>query len=259
MSKAPSFQFYPGDWRKDTALRLCSPAARGAWMDLLCLMFESSQPGVLITNGRPWTVAQAARECGCKPKEIEELIENGVAKVREDGAIYSSRMIKDAAIRKARAEAGSLGGNPILLKQKRSKTEANREQTLEQKPTPSSSSSSSSSDRSPLSPPRGGRRRRDPAGGGENVKAVAEELGGPAQRLLDHFPGLSDKSGWSRAQLEALNAQVDRLGWDRPKFDRVLQRLVQAGGKYPNPHPREVFPEIKRQAARDYAACQGAA
>lgn len=232
-------------------------------MDLLCLMFESSEPGVLITNGRPWTVAQAARECGCKAKEIEELIENGVAKVRADGAIYSARMIKDAAIRKARSEAGSLGGNPILLKQNRSKPQANCEQTGQQKPTPSSSSSSSSSERYPLTPPRGGRRRRDSSRPAENqqegLRSVCEELGGPAMRLLDHFPALSDRSGWSRTQLEALNAQVGRLGWDRDKFDRVLERLVAAGGKYPNPHPREVFPEIKRQAARDYAACQGAA
>lgn len=46
MSKKPSFQFYPGDWLKDTALRLCSPAARGIWMDMLCLLHECPQRGV---------------------------------------------------------------------------------------------------------------------------------------------------------------------------------------------------------------------
>ncbi len=43
--KLPSFQFYPGDWMKDPALRSVSLEARGLWMDMLCLLFESVRRG----------------------------------------------------------------------------------------------------------------------------------------------------------------------------------------------------------------------
>jgi len=32
-SKRPAFQFYPGDWRRDTALQSVSLAARGLWIE----------------------------------------------------------------------------------------------------------------------------------------------------------------------------------------------------------------------------------
>jgi hypothetical protein len=43
--KLPSFQFYPGDWMKDPALRSVSLEARGLWIDMLCLLFESGRRG----------------------------------------------------------------------------------------------------------------------------------------------------------------------------------------------------------------------
>ncbi len=43
--KLPSFQFYPGDWMKDPSLRSVSLEARGLWMDMLCLLFESVRRG----------------------------------------------------------------------------------------------------------------------------------------------------------------------------------------------------------------------
>lgn len=72
-------------------------------------------------------------------KEIEQL---GVSSREEEtNALISRRMVRDEYISQQRRDAGSKGGNPILLKQNPSKAQAN----VEQKPTPSSSSSSSSS------------------------------------------------------------------------------------------------------------------
>ena len=45
--KRPSFQFYPSDWLRDTALRSCSTGARGLWMDMICFMHEGSPYGHL--------------------------------------------------------------------------------------------------------------------------------------------------------------------------------------------------------------------
>lgn len=39
----PSFQFYPGDWRKNANLNRCSHAARGVWVDVLCVLHDSDE------------------------------------------------------------------------------------------------------------------------------------------------------------------------------------------------------------------------
>lgn len=69
MKKFPAFQFYPGDWLKDPALSLCSPAARGIWMDLLCAMHENGRTGELTG-----TVEQLARIARCSPSELQQYI-----------------------------------------------------------------------------------------------------------------------------------------------------------------------------------------
>jgi hypothetical protein len=45
MSKLPFMQFYPSDWIKDT--RCLSLDARGAWIDLICALWESPTRGLL--------------------------------------------------------------------------------------------------------------------------------------------------------------------------------------------------------------------
>lgn len=138
--KRPAFQFYPADWRKDPALSSCSLAARGLWIELLCIAHESEDYGHLSINGRPMTNAQLARMVGESPKAFDKLLQEledaAVFSRKDDGVIYSRRMVKDEHIRNVRASAGKQGGNPNLLKQK-------VKQTGEQNPTPSSSSSSS--------------------------------------------------------------------------------------------------------------------
>jgi hypothetical protein len=44
-------KFYPSDWRSDPMLRLCSLAARGLWMEMMCLMHEAEPYGSLLVNG----------------------------------------------------------------------------------------------------------------------------------------------------------------------------------------------------------------
>ncbi len=149
--KRPSFQFYPADWRKDPALSTCSLAARGLWIELMCVAHESDDYGVLCINGKPMTDAQIARTVGETPavvtKLIKELDEAGVFSRRADGAIYSRRMVADEHIRNVRSAAGRLGGNPNLLVEQTDKDLSNGSNLLKQtnkhRTTPSSSSSSS--------------------------------------------------------------------------------------------------------------------
>src|SRR5260364_27403 len=154
--KRPSFQFYPADWRKDSALQSCSIAARGLWIEMMCIMHECEPYGYLSINGHAMNAAQLARLVGESEKAIKGLLgelENaGVFSRTETGCIYSRRMVNDERIRTVRAESGKLGGNPDLLKQKPgkrticlskriSKNQPKPQKTIKQKPTKASSKS----------------------------------------------------------------------------------------------------------------------
>lgn len=119
----PAFQFYPDDWLSETGLRLCSLAARGLWMDCLCIAFNSPERGVLRKqNGSKVESKELAKMVGASLAETEallaELSASGVASKTQDGAIYNRRMVRDEHIRQVRSEAGSMGGRPSKQKAK---------------------------------------------------------------------------------------------------------------------------------------------
>ena len=93
--KLPYLPFYIGDWRKDTALSLCTPATRGIWIDLLCAMHELNRSGQ-ITG----TIDQLSRVCRCTAVEmtsaINELSVTGAALVtkRDDKITIINRRMK---------------------------------------------------------------------------------------------------------------------------------------------------------------------
>ena len=145
MTKRPAFQFYPGDWLRDTGLRSCSAAARGLWMDILCFMHEGSPYGYLKVNHKVILSPNLARMCGLTLQETDgclaELAEAGVFEIDAEGVIFSRRMIRDEELRNKRAACGHLGGNPTLKDNHKVSVCLSNE--VKQKPTPSSSSSSS--------------------------------------------------------------------------------------------------------------------
>jgi hypothetical protein len=73
--KRPAFQFYPADWRNNAKLRRCSVSAQGAWINVLCLMHDSDEYGVLR-----WPLAEIAHAAGLPVKLLRELAEKGVIK-----------------------------------------------------------------------------------------------------------------------------------------------------------------------------------
>jgi hypothetical protein len=112
MDKYPYMQFYIGDWMKDPALRSVSYAARGLWMDMLCLMFESPRRGFLeMAEGVPFSCVELTR-CtgGTHPPAVALLLKSleraNVYSKTKQGVIYSRRMVRDEEIRKSRASGG---------------------------------------------------------------------------------------------------------------------------------------------------------
>jgi hypothetical protein len=94
-------KFWWCDWQNDAALRMCSLAAQGLWMRVLCIMHEAEPIGHLTINGRPPTDRQLAALVGAPEKDVtqlrRELEEAGVSSVTSDGVTFSRRMVRDAA------------------------------------------------------------------------------------------------------------------------------------------------------------------
>lgn len=126
--KRPSFQFYTGDWRKNAKLRRCTPAARGVWVDVLCLFHDSEDEYGILR----WPLRDVANAAGAAMALVRELVEKGVLKgadkdapayvyrpkhagkvgdpvvlvIADGGPVwYSSRMVKDEYVRQRRGES----------------------------------------------------------------------------------------------------------------------------------------------------------
>jgi hypothetical protein len=118
----PWFKFFGRDWQSDESLGLCSMAARGFWMELICLMHRSPRYGYLLgRDGTPPTDADLAiLTRSASPREVrrlsEELRRNGVCNRDSAGVYYSRRMVRTAEKSARLRYFGSLGGNPLLRK-----------------------------------------------------------------------------------------------------------------------------------------------
>ncbi len=117
--KRPAFQWYPGDWRRDTALESCSIEARGLWIEMLNLMHDGEPYGYLTAAGVPIDARALGNLTGVPPsklsKILRELEQRKIFSRSDTGVIYSRRMVRDEGLRNRRAAGGKLGGNPALV------------------------------------------------------------------------------------------------------------------------------------------------
>jgi hypothetical protein len=132
MGKAPAFQFYPGDWRRDTQVQMARMETRGVWFEMLCCMWDAPERGKL-TGGK----LEIARLLGCDVEvlqralnEIEKLKIADVTNGNNEVTIINRRMKREQKQRES---------TRLRVKRHRSNKTSNA------KVTPPSSSSSSSS------------------------------------------------------------------------------------------------------------------
>lgn len=130
--KRPSFQFYPADWRNNAKLRRCSWEARGVWIELLGLLHDSDNYGVLS-----WPLKEIAQALGAPLKALKELVDKGVlygvekgecepfvytprsgrkegepvalVPVQQGPVWFSPRMVRDEYVRTVRGESTRFG------------------------------------------------------------------------------------------------------------------------------------------------------
>lgn len=97
----PWMKFYPADWQSDQALRLCSLAARGLWIECMAIMHRAVPYGHLVVNGRAVTEAQLGVLAGAPPDQITQLLGEleaaGVFSRTRAGVVYSRRMVEDSS------------------------------------------------------------------------------------------------------------------------------------------------------------------
>lgn len=73
--RRPSFQFYPADWQSNPNLKRCTHAEKGIWIDILCLMADGDQYGVL-----KWPLEEIATAIGVPMEALSGLVKKGVMK-----------------------------------------------------------------------------------------------------------------------------------------------------------------------------------
>jgi DNA-binding Lrp family transcriptional regulator len=134
--RKPWMKFFPADWIGDERLRLCSLAARGLWVDLMCLMHKGEPYGHLLVNGLTPNNKQLSRMLGASATEIharlKELRDAGVFSLTDFSVIYSRRMVRDGERQAKLHEQGKLGGNPNL----KPKTKPKDKSALNPRPQP---------------------------------------------------------------------------------------------------------------------------
>lgn len=178
--KRPSFQWYPNDWLSASDVRACSIAARGLWIDMICLMHQGIPYGHLTLNGKVVLQGILAKISGISEDEVKVLLGEletlGVFSRTEEGVIFCRRMVEDERLREVRASGGYKALNnpnvpkPNLQGIPSTSTNKDNHQGIpststfkdDQQGNPSSSSSSSSSDKAAADapPPRKTRRSK---------------------------------------------------------------------------------------------------
>ena len=123
--KNPFLKFYTSDWRADPVLRMCSIAARGLWLEMICLMHEATPYGQLLVNGQTVTDTQLGALVGAPPDQITALLGEleaaGVFSRTRTGVIYSRKLTRMAKKVATARNNGRKGGNPSLRKQTENK------------------------------------------------------------------------------------------------------------------------------------------
>lgn len=191
--KLPWFKFKPIDWQGDDALQTVSIAARGLWIEMLCIMHKASPRGYLVIGGNAMTDAQLARATGTSVEEVTalcgELLNANVYSVDGNGRAYSRRMLRDDKAHRTAKKNGKKGGNPSIKKVAASNCNAS----------PNSGS---------VNPPVKGEVKR-------SVKAKSKE-----NRVKDS-PPISPKGDGFDVNKACRDCEdiLDRCGFDRARFD----------------------------------------
>lgn len=243
--KLPAFQFYPGDWRKDPGIQAMDYEERGVWFELLLIMQESENRGMLTLGNLPIKTARLGRLLGISEKKTKKFLQNfleiRVARVCPlTGVIYNKRMMRTEQIRQSKIRAGRAGkgksGNPQFKKGQPNpyaddNAELNAEGNAKDKSKGGSSSSFSSSTHYPLTPTSGGTGKMD------ETTPPNSRAHGTNRRAIDA------REKHEAEKLAKLESQIDREvddAWDEihqmtpeETKEAIRQAKIKSGWRVP--------------------------
>lgn len=279
MTTRPSFQFYPGDWQSNSNLRRCTHAEKGVWVDVMCLLHDQPEYGVLR-----WPLKEIAQAIGCKPAELKALQVKGVLKGddkhlaepfiytprsgRKDGVPvnlvptqagpiwYSSRMVRDEYVRTIRADSSGNGAAPKPAPKPPLGEAIGGGFGPCDAITPAAPSSPSPSPASPTPPATA----RTPAVDNEVFPIDADWVPGPgfrAQAKLAGLPvlddvemteGLNEFRGFWMAKPHEIRTQAE---WDNALAKSLKTRQVRAASRPPAMPSRPAAPRAPNHGGHD--------
>lgn len=109
----PAMPFYFGDWRKAPEIRALDLDVRMIWFEMLGFMWESTERGYFTIKGKPVITPVISKMLGIDitafKSALDQMEEFDVFSKREDGAIYSRKMVADEEIRLNKSLAGKKG------------------------------------------------------------------------------------------------------------------------------------------------------
>lgn len=249
--KRPAFQFYAADWRGNAKLRRCTHAERGIWIEVMCLMHDSEEYGVLR-----WPLKDIAQAVNCRMPELRSIVAKDVLKGSEEqidaliytprhagkdgepvillphqtGPIwYSSRMVRDEYVRTIRGESTRFGEQNAPPKTAPNKTP---KPPMGDGSTSSTSTSTSKESKAKTSPAKA-RASLLPENFpiSERVRDWAADKGHDRlEERLEHFAGWARAGGkrytdWDQCFMNAIRDDWAKLGAGKPDYARAVAGL----------------------------------
>jgi hypothetical protein len=228
MTANPWDKFFWNDWETDAALKLCTLAAQGLWMRILCICAKADPKGYLVVAGRPLSPADLASLVGKPEPEVEtllrELAQYGVFSTDRIGRIYNRRMVRQVKKARTAQENGKKGGNPTLLKQSEISPSDNQPVKPPDKPHKPKAISQEPKETPPSLRSGGGARPQD------ELPGMVSSVEKPSSKIFR--PDRSDLD----AAYGAYNATAARVGWPacqrqtKTRDAALRARLAEAGG-----------------------------
>lgn len=194
----PFLKFYTSDWRSDPRLKMCSPAARGVWIEMICLMHEATPYGHLLIHGQTPNEGQLASLTGIPSAELPDLVAElermGVFSRTKEGVIYSRKLVRMASKSAVARKNGKRGGNPSLGKREENSYLVNQQLNGDDKP----------------QKPEAIFQNKEVSPNGDTVELAA---------AVEAYNSAARRCGWS---------VVQRMS--KPRFSSLKARLREAGG-----------------------------
>ena len=131
----PYLPLYVKDYLTDEKLNLCSPAAQGVYIKIMCVLHKQGEYGCLLLEQKDKQTPEQIYNFACKfakllpfdsdviNSALIELVDEDVMKIDGD-KIFQKRMVRDDYISNERSKAGYKGGKFAQAKAQ-AKVEAN--------------------------------------------------------------------------------------------------------------------------------------